>query len=71
MTEVAEVNPAQDGDSENQLGSPKREKLHFHVPTLIGAPPEVEELVQHIQHVAEQFLYHWKSFPIGKFTMQF
>lgn len=45
---------------------PEREQLKFQVPTLVGAPNEVSELVQHIQHVAEQFLYHWKTFPIGR-----
>lgn len=45
---------------------PEREQLKFVVPTLVGAPNEVSELVQHIQHVAEQFLYHWKTFPIGR-----
>ncbi|KAJ8939049.1 hypothetical protein NQ318_007680 [Aromia moschata] len=25
---------------------------------------EVEQLVNNIKHVAEQFLYHWKTFPI-------
>lgn len=45
--------------------APEREHLKFQVPTLVGAPSEVFELVQHIQLVAEQFLYHWKTFPIG------
>lgn len=31
---------------------------------LRGAPEEVVELVQNIKDVAEQFLYHWKTFPI-------
>lgn len=49
----------------NLLG-PEREHLKFHIPTLVGAPPEVIELVEQIKAVAETFLYHWKSFPIGK-----
>lgn len=45
---------------------PEREPLKFDV-NLIGAPPEVEQLVNNIKQVAEQFLYHWKTFPISKF----
>lgn len=45
--------------------TPYKEPIKFTV-NLIGAPVEVEELVEHIKHVAEQFLYHWKTFPIGK-----
>lgn len=45
--------------------APEREPVNFTV-NLIGAPPEVEQLVEHIKAVAEQFLYHWKTFPIGK-----
>lgn len=45
---------------------PEREQLKFQIPTLVGAPTEVVQLVQQIQHVAEQFLYHWKTFPIGE-----
>lgn len=44
---------------------PEREPLRFDV-TLVGAPPEVEQLVNNIKQVAEQFLYHWKTFPISK-----
>ncbi|KAM3964330.1 LOW QUALITY PROTEIN: uncharacterized protein ACR2FA_001299 [Aphomia sociella] len=42
---------------------PEREPLHFDV-QLVGAPPEVEQLVNNIKQVAEDFLYHWKTFPI-------
>ncbi|KAJ8727907.1 hypothetical protein PYW08_016292 [Mythimna loreyi] len=42
---------------------PEREALHFDV-QLVGAPPEVEQLVNNIKQVAEDFLYHWKTFPI-------
>jgi hypothetical protein len=31
---------------------------------LRGAPAEVESLVHNIKEVAQQFLYHWKTFPI-------
>lgn len=44
---------------------PEREPLRFDV-NLVGAPPEVEQLVNNIKQVAEQFLYHWKTFPISK-----
>lgn len=44
---------------------PEREPVNFAI-NLIGAPPEVEQLVEHIKSVAEQFLYHWKTFPIRK-----
>ncbi|XP_049817861.1 uncharacterized protein LOC109609412 isoform X1 [Aethina tumida] len=42
---------------------PEREPLRFDV-ALVGAPPEVEQLVNNVKQVAEQFLYHWKTFPI-------
>lgn len=45
--------------------SPEKEPVQFNV-NLVGAPPEVEQLVEHIKSVAEQFLYHWKTFPISK-----
>ena len=47
------------------LAGPEREPVQFTV-NLVGAPAEVEQLVQQIKTVAEQFLYHWKTFPIGK-----
>ncbi|XP_037872717.1 uncharacterized protein LOC101743057 isoform X2 [Bombyx mori] len=43
--------------------APEREPLRFDV-QLVGAPPEVEQLVNNIKQVAEEFLYHWKTFPI-------
>lgn len=49
---------------------PEREPLHFDV-QLIGAPPEVEQLVNNIKQVAEDFLYHWKTFPIGESVLNF
>lgn len=47
-----------------RAGQPEREPVAFAV-NLVGAPPDVEELVDNIRRVAEQFLYHWKTFPIG------
>lgn len=44
----------------------EREPIKFEV-NLVGAPIEVEQLVNNIKHVAEQFLYHWKMFPIGTY----
>lgn len=44
---------------------PEREPIRFDV-MLVGAPPEVEQLVDNVKRVAEQFLYHWKTFPISK-----
>lgn len=45
---------------------PEREPVDFTL-NLVGAPPEVEQLVEHIKSVAEQFLYHWKTFPISMY----
>lgn len=50
----------------NSLLGPEKEPVNF-VVNLVGAPPEVEQLVEHIKLVAEQFLYHWKTFPIGNY----
>lgn len=52
------------------LNGPEREPVQFTV-NLVGAPAEVEQLVQQIKTVAEQFLYHWKTFPIGKYLLTF
>ncbi|XP_058455787.1 uncharacterized protein LOC131433056 isoform X1 [Malaya genurostris] len=48
----------------NTLLPPEKEPVQFQI-NLIGAPPEVEQLIEHIKTVAEQFLYHWKTFPIN------
>lgn len=48
----------------HSLSMPEKEPVTFTV-NLVGAPPEVEHLVDQIKSVAEQFLYHWKTFPIG------
>ncbi|XP_050670639.1 uncharacterized protein LOC126969327 [Leptidea sinapis] len=54
-----------------EIPAPEKEPLRFDV-NLVGAPPEVEQLVNNIKQVAEDFLYHWKTFPIvlpqSKFT---
>nr|XP_024217346.1 uncharacterized protein LOC106677266 isoform X2 [Halyomorpha halys] len=42
---------------------PEKEPLKFDV-QLKGAPEEIVQLVQNIKQVGEQFLYHWKTFPI-------
>ena len=38
--------------------------MEFDCRHLRGAPAEVESLVHSIKEVAQQFLYHWKTFPI-------
>lgn len=45
---------------------PEKEPIIFDV-NLCGAPPEIENLLQHTKVIAEQFLYRWKTFPISKF----
>ncbi|KAF6199354.1 hypothetical protein GE061_007380 [Apolygus lucorum] len=42
---------------------PEKEPLQFDV-QLKGAPEEIVQLVHSIKQVGEQFLYHWKTFPI-------
>ncbi|KAL0279520.1 UNVERIFIED_CONTAM: hypothetical protein PYX00_001058 [Menopon gallinae] len=42
---------------------PEREPVKFDI-NLTGAPDEVMQLIENIKEVAEQFLYHWKTFPI-------
>ncbi|XP_073996983.1 uncharacterized protein isoform X2 [Rhodnius prolixus] len=42
---------------------PEKEPLQFEV-QLNGAPDEIVQLVHNIKQVGEQFLYHWKTFPI-------
>lgn len=50
--------------------TPEKEPIIFDI-NLFGAPAEVEQLVEHIKAVAEQYLYHWKTFPICKFSNLF
>lgn len=54
----------------NSLLAPEKESINFHV-NLVGAPAEVEQLIEHIKAVASQFLYHWKTFPISEFLINF
>lgn len=54
-----------DNASMGDLSHPEKEPIQFDI-NLVGAPPEVTELVNNIKQVAEQFLYHWRTFPIGK-----
>ncbi|KAL4132482.1 hypothetical protein QTP88_009622 [Uroleucon formosanum] len=42
---------------------PEKEPLKFDI-NLCGAPEEIVHLVDNIKKVGEQFLYHWKTFPI-------
>lgn len=50
----------------NSLLGPEKEPIKFQI-NLVGAPPEVEQLIEHIKEVTSQFLYHWKTFPISEF----
>ncbi|XP_015590720.1 uncharacterized protein LOC107265616 isoform X2 [Cephus cinctus] len=43
---------------------PEKEPVEFDTSHLRGAPAEVESLVHNIKEVAQQFLYHWRTFPI-------
>lgn len=52
----------------NSLLGPEKEPIKFQI-NLVGAPPEVEQLIEHIKDVASQFLYHWKTFPISEFKL--
>lgn len=54
----------------NDVLQPKREPIKFDV-ALVGAPHEVEQLVSNIKQVAEQFLYHWKTFPLSEYFLLF
>lgn len=49
----------------NSLLAPEKEPITFNI-NLVGAPPEVEQLIEHVRTVASSFLYHWKTFPISK-----
>jgi hypothetical protein len=42
----------------------QKEPVEFDTSHLRGAPAEVEALVHDIKQVAQQFLYHWRTFPI-------
>lgn len=67
---VPKVQPAQRHQYQNlsrpnSLLGPEKEPIKFQI-NLVGAPPEVEQLIEHVKDVASQFLYHWKTFPISK-----
>lgn len=42
----------------------QKEPVEFETIHLQGAPAEVELLVNNMKSVAQQFLYHWRTFPI-------
>ncbi|XP_018011416.1 uncharacterized protein LOC108668684 [Hyalella azteca] len=46
------------------LLEPQREQLTFNI-TTEGLPPESLALLEHIKQVAENVLYHWKTFPVA------
>lgn len=46
------------------FNQPEKEAINFYV-NIIGAPPEVEQLINNVKDVASQFLYRWKHFPIS------
>lgn len=50
----------------NSLLGPEKEPMKFQI-NILGAPPEVENLIEHIKDVTSKFLYHWKTFPISKY----
>ncbi|XP_012234125.2 uncharacterized protein [Linepithema humile] len=57
--------PQQPYHRENADGlQPEKEPVEFDTSHLRGAPAEVEALVHNIKDVAQQFLYHWRTFPI-------
>ncbi|XP_071579554.1 uncharacterized protein [Temnothorax nylanderi] len=57
--------PQQPYHRENADGlQPEKEPVEFDTSHLRGAPAEVEALVHNIKEVAQQFLYHWRTFPI-------
>lgn len=63
---AAQRHPSQNLSRPNSLLGPEKESIKFQI-NLVGAPEEVEQLIEHIKNVASQFLYHWKTFPISKF----
>jgi hypothetical protein len=44
---------------------PKRSPIRFNI-NASGEPSELDEFVSQIQTIAEQYLYHWDSFPFGE-----
>lgn len=65
---VVQRHPHQNLSRPNSLLGPEKEPIKFQI-NLVGAPTEVEQLIEHIKDVASQFLYHWKTFPISKWLV--
>lgn len=61
---LVQRHPHQNLSRPNSLLGPEKEPIKFQI-NLVGAPSEVEQLIEHIKDVASQFLYHWKTFPIS------
>lgn len=66
MVQLTQRHQYQNLSRPNSLLGPEKEPIKFQI-NLVGAPPEVEQLIEHIKDVASQFLYHWKTFPISEF----
>jgi hypothetical protein len=64
--QVVQRHPHQNLSRPNSLLGPEKEPIKFQI-NLVGAPAEVEQLIEHIKDVASQFLYHWKTFPISEY----
>jgi hypothetical protein len=64
---VVQRHPHQNLSRPNSLLGPEKEPIKFQI-NLVGAPAEVEQLIEHIKDVASQFLYHWKTFPISELS---
>jgi len=62
---IAQRHQYQNLSRPNSLLAPEKESIKFQI-NLVGAPPEVEQLIEHVKDVASQFLYHWKTFPISE-----
>lgn len=63
--QLTQRNQYQNLSRPNSLLGPEKEPIKFQI-NLVGAPPEVEQLIEHVKDVASQFLYHWKTFPISE-----
>ena len=68
--QIAQRHPQQILTRPNSLLGPEKEPIKFQI-NIVGAPIEVEQLIEHIKDVASQFLYHWKTFPLSKFVFYF
>lgn len=63
--QTVQRHPQQNLTRPNSLLGPEKEPIKFQI-NIVGAPVEVEQLIEHIKDVASQFLYHWKTFPLSK-----